>query len=67
MPEPQKDKKYNYVLAASAAFYTTVREMTFSKDTISKFEKETYAPFRMCWMRPLIITPLSLEKQFQQE
>lgn len=46
MPEPQKDKKYNYVLAASAAFYTTVREMTFSKDTISKFEKETYAPFK---------------------
>src|SRR5688572_2908268 len=45
MPEPQKDKKYNFVLAASAAFYTTMREMTFSKDTISKFEKETYAPF----------------------
>ena len=45
MPEPQKDKKYNYVLAASVAFYTTMREMTFSKDTISKFEQETYAPF----------------------
>jgi hypothetical protein len=46
MPEPQKDKNYNYVLAASAAFYATVREMTFSKDTISRFEKESYAPFK---------------------
>ena len=46
MPEPQNGKLYNYLLAASVAFYTTVREMTFSKDTISKFEEETYKPFK---------------------
>ena len=46
MPDPQKDKKYNYVLAASVAFYSTMREMTFSKDTILKFENETYEPFK---------------------
>src|SRR5678815_2906066 len=48
MPQPQNGKPYNYLLAASVAFYTTMREMTFSKDTISKFEEETYAPFRSC-------------------
>ena len=46
MPQPQKGKLYNYLLAASVAFYSTVREMTFSKDTISKFEEETYLPFK---------------------
>lgn len=46
MPDPQKDKKYNYVLAASVAFYSTMREMTFSKDTILKFENETYGKFK---------------------
>ncbi len=46
MPQPQKDKNYDYVLAASVAFYSTMREMTFSKDTISKFEQETYGPFK---------------------
>lgn len=46
MPEPAKNKKYNYVLAASVAFYTAMRDMTFSKDTITKFETITYAPFK---------------------
>jgi len=46
MPQPQNGKLYNYLLAASVAFYTTMREMTFSKDTISKFEQELYTPFR---------------------
>jgi len=46
MPEPQHGKKYDYALAASVAFYTTMREMTFSKDSIAKFENETYAPFK---------------------
>ena len=46
MPQPQTGKLYNYILAASVAFYATMREMTFSKDTISKFEEKTYTPFK---------------------
>lgn len=46
MPEPAANKKYNYVLAASVAFYSTVREITFSQDTVKKFEEETYKPFK---------------------
>ena len=46
MPVPDKNKIYNYTLAASSAFYTVTRELTFSKDTITKFETVTYAPFR---------------------
>jgi PAP2 superfamily len=45
MPQPDKNKKYNYTLAASKAFYDVMRQMTFSKDTITKFETQTYTPF----------------------
>ena len=46
MPIPAKNKSYNYVLAASVAFYSIVREITFSLDTVKKFEEETYSPFK---------------------
>jgi hypothetical protein len=46
MPQPDKSKKYNYTLAASKAFYDVMRQMTFSKDTITKFEEQTYAPYK---------------------
>ncbi len=46
MPQPHPDKKYNYTLAASKAFYTVVRNLTFSKDTVTKYEEETYTPFK---------------------
>jgi len=46
MPQPDQNKKYNYTLAASKAFYSVMRNLTFSKDTIDKFEKATYAPFK---------------------
>ncbi len=46
MPEPDKNKKYDFTLAASAAFYYVTRQLTFSKDTITKFEDGTYAPFK---------------------
>ena len=47
MPQPDKNKTYNYTLAASKAFYDVMRQMTFSKDTITKFEEQTYAPFKL--------------------
>jgi hypothetical protein len=46
MPAPDKNKKYNYTLAASKAFYTVASQMTFSKDTLAKFEQETYTPYK---------------------
>ncbi len=62
MPQPEKDKEYNYVLTASVAFYTTMREMTFSKDTISKFEKETYTPFQKSLDEPTYNNSFELGK-----
>jgi PAP2 superfamily len=46
MPMPAKNKKYNFTLAASKAFYAVARQMTFSKDTLTKFEDQTYATFK---------------------
>ena len=46
MPGPDRNKKYNYTLAASKAFYTVAGNLTFSKDTLAKYETATYAPFK---------------------
>jgi len=46
IPQPDKNKKYNYTPAASKAFYTVAGNLTFSKDTLTKYESNTYAPFK---------------------
>jgi PAP2 superfamily len=46
MPQPDKNKKYNYTLAASKAFYFVAAQMTFSKDTLAKYEAQIYAPYK---------------------
>jgi hypothetical protein len=46
MPQPDKNKEYNYTLAASKAFYDVMRQITFSKDTVLKYEEQTYSPFK---------------------
>ncbi len=46
MPQPAKDKKYDFTLAATKAFYNVARQMTFSKDTISKFEDQLYPVYK---------------------
>jgi hypothetical protein len=45
MPTPDKNKKYNFTLSASKAFYDVAKQMTFSKDTLAKFEEQTYSPY----------------------
>ena len=46
MPQPEKNRQYNFTLAASKAFYTVASQMTFSKDTLTKFETQIYGPFK---------------------
>jgi hypothetical protein len=46
MPQPDRNKKYDFTLAASKAFYTVAGQMTFSKDTLAKFEAQTYAAYK---------------------
>src|ERR1700748_1303593 len=45
-PEPQKGKKYNYALAATKAFFTVAHKVTFSVDTLKKYEDTVYARFK---------------------
>lgn len=45
MPAPEAGKQYNYLLAASKAFFTVAEKITFSKDTLINYEKELYAGF----------------------
>jgi membrane-associated phospholipid phosphatase len=45
MPIPDKNKKYNFALASSKAFYDVAKQMTFSKDMLTKFEEQTYSPY----------------------
>src|SRR3984885_4832583 len=41
-PEPEKGKKYNYTLAATKAFFTVAHKVTFSVDTLKKYEEGVY-------------------------
>ncbi len=45
-PEPEQGKKYNYTLAATKAFFTVAHKVTFSVDTLKKYEDAVYARFK---------------------
>jgi hypothetical protein len=45
-PVPQKGKKYNYALAATKAFFTVAHKVTFSIDTLKKYESKVYAMYK---------------------
>jgi hypothetical protein len=46
MPEPQKGQKYNYTLAATKAFFTVAHKVTFSVDTLKKYEDKVFAMYK---------------------
>jgi hypothetical protein len=47
MPQPEKDKKYDYTLAASKAFFNVVRNVkVFSVDSLKKYENELFGRFK---------------------
>lgn len=46
MPQPEKDKKYNYVLAASKAFFTVVHKVVFSLDSLKNYETNLFETFK---------------------
>ncbi len=45
-PEPQKGEKYNFTLAATKAFFTVAHKVTFSIDTLKKYENKVYAMYK---------------------
>lgn len=46
MPQPEKDKKYNYLLAATKAYFTVAEKVTFSVDTLKQYEDSVFAIFK---------------------
>lgn len=46
LPQPESGKSYNYLLAATRAFFTVARGVTFSKDTIDQYEQAVYKDFK---------------------
>jgi hypothetical protein len=46
MPVPEKNKSYNYLLAATKAFFTVAEKVTFSKDTLINYETKVFDDFR---------------------
>lgn len=46
MPEPEKGKSYNYTLAATKAFFTVAHKVTFSIDTLNKYENIVYNEYK---------------------
>jgi PAP2 superfamily len=47
MPQPEKGKQYNYLLAATKAFFTVVRNVrVFSVDSLKNYEETVYNNFK---------------------
>jgi hypothetical protein len=46
MPKPDDNKKYNYLLAATRAFFTVAEKVTFAIDTLKKYENKVFADFK---------------------
>src|SRR5579863_5469306 len=46
MPEPEKGKNYNYTLAATKAFFTVAHKVTFSIDTLKRYEDKVYGMYK---------------------
>ena len=45
-PVPQNGRKYNFALAATKAFFTVAHKVTFSIDTLKKYENVVYAMYK---------------------
>jgi len=45
-PVPQKGKDYNYALAATKAFFNVANKVTFSVDTLKKYENSIFNSFK---------------------
>jgi len=46
MPEPEHNKSYNFLLASTKAFFTVAEKITFSKDTLAKYQNKIYKDFK---------------------
>lgn len=46
MPRPEENKEYNYLLAATKAYFTVAAKVTFSIDTLKKYEAKVYDDFK---------------------
>ena len=45
MPVPGNNKPYNFLLAATKAFFTVAEKITFSKDSLIQYENKIYPQF----------------------
>lgn len=45
MPVPEKNKSYNFLLAATKAFFTVAEKITFSRDSLIQYENKIYPQF----------------------
>lgn len=46
MPVPEKGKQYNYLLAATNAFFTVAQNITFSKDSMQGYKNALFDDFK---------------------
>ncbi|MDB5010879.1 MAG: phosphoesterase, partial [Mucilaginibacter sp.] len=45
-PQPEPGKKYNFALAATKALFTVTRKVTFSVDSLKRYEDAVYTRFK---------------------
>lgn len=45
LPVPDGNKEYNYLLASTRAFFTVAESITFSRDSLARYQEHLYADF----------------------
>ena len=46
MPQPEQGRNYNFLLASSKAFFTVAEKLTFSVDTLKKYENKLFGDYK---------------------
>lgn len=46
LPQPEKNKSYNFLLAATKAAFTVAEKITFSADTLADYQSKVYEDFK---------------------
>ena len=62
MPVPDSSKKYNFLLAATKAFFTVAEKITFSIDTLKQYQDKVYHDFQSALDEDVYQNSLALVK-----
>lgn len=63
MPQPKSNQQYNYLLAASKAFFTVAEKLTFSTDSLRIYENQLFGQYAALLDKPVYEASLAFGEE----